>query len=81
MHRAMQQRATAAGDVTLRAGQPLVDPNRVGCHRHELHLLVFFFFFGICICYTQHVCKYKDTCRQLCDLVGLSVLIKYKYVC
>ncbi len=31
------------------------------------------FFFGICICYTQHVCKYKDACGRLCDPVGLSV--------
>ena len=29
-----------------------------------------FFFFGICICYTLHVCGYKDVCGRLGDPIG-----------
>jgi hypothetical protein len=31
------------------------------------------FFFGIRICYTLHVCKYKDACGRLNDPVGKRV--------
>ena len=35
------------------------------------------FFFGICICYTLHVCKYQDVCGRLGDPVGKSVNLIY----
>jgi hypothetical protein len=38
------------------------------CNKRQL--LSNFFFFGIRICYTLHVCKYKDVCGQHSDPIG-----------